>query len=857
MHASAGLPVMRAAPIMRDVGEPRGRHGIGGERMALKNSHVPGALRATACGLLCLACAAATAVDVDMDPVPRFPLRKGDYLTFLVHLSGAKRTCGGTVNFRNVPDGIAAEPPEQTFALKPGEEKLLVFKVTCTAWGEPAVVRPEVRMDGGAEPVNFPERLKTTLVRDAKSLDKTPLDERGLLAYFSCGDLSPKEYHHFDRSMGNPRFWNEGIWYHAGGVKGRAVFGMNGRPYPRHRWSKFAYETLNNIYHRRGTICFWMRKSRRPTEIPYTPRFKGDPKSTWKLGPTAMRGHEGEGILGHIWSPQSIYVRWFLKKPRPWKPFKPGSNSFLGLRRYKAVEGLTDGFLEATYRAMRGKIYHVQAPYKWTDAWRHVALAWDAERAELAIYLDGERASGKLMCNGKPTADTVFHSAPWHVATFCNAGMSICCVGAEGGRSATDRDEYYVYNRALSPDEIKANMKKSMGSVPTPALAPGATSFHGTLAVEVRGLWYNATHRVTTDGTEPTEDSSEYAGPITLTKTTTLKVKSFLEGFRPSETASATFECLGPDRTKPKVIKVVALDPREVTVCFDEPVDLATAEQEGHYTVAGAAAKVAKLDRHGRCVLLTLAKPLAAGEQALAVEKVCDRAANVMDPSKATFRLRNLTGLVGWWSFDCLDGPWVKDLSANGIDGLGWSDLYEGLERVEGVRGRAVRLDGIDDLVDLTDYTDKARLRVNRNSPHNLDQGTMALWFKVDPKRIGWKKALFCKTYAYHAFVASGKLMRSKIDVNDGRWHHLAFVFEPGKGAAITIYLDGKPVIQSKKRFLRHDQNGLGLGVGGGGFGQPKFFGGWLDEVMLFNRPLDADAVGALHKTGGLPAEGG
>ena len=126
----------------------------------------------------------------------------------------------------------------------------------------------------------------------------------------------------------------------------------------------------------------------------------------------AEAGHEGEGIFGYVWSPQAIYTRWYLKKRRPWRPFKPGSDCFIGMRRYKAVKGLTDGFLEVTYKAMRGKIYHVQAPYKWTRGWRHVAVAWDAEKAKLEIHLDGKLASGKVMLNGKPNADKVFHSAP-------------------------------------------------------------------------------------------------------------------------------------------------------------------------------------------------------------------------------------------------------------------------------------------------------------------------------------------------------------------------------------------------------------------------------------------------------------
>ena len=68
----------------------------------------------------------------------------------------------------------------------------------------------------------------------------------------------------------------------------------------------------------------------------------------------------------------------------------------------------------------------------------------------------------------------------------------------------------------------------------------------------------------------------------------------------------------------------------------------------------------------------------------------------------------------------------------------------------------------------------------------------------------------------------------------------------------MTFYIDGKKVHTETGRFLRHSANGVGLGVGGGGYGQPRFFKGELDEVMIFNRVLSADEAKLLHKTGHL-----
>ncbi len=799
----------------------------------------------------------AVAIDVDMDPVPRFPLRKGDTLTFLITLSGAEADCKGRVSFEKLPDGLAAEPAKADFELAAGASKQLVFVLRCTAWGGEDDVRPVVTVAGG-EAVNFPERLKTTIVRTRKMLDKKPIRADGLLAYYSCGDFSKTEYHHFDRCAGNQRFWEEGIWYHDGGVKGRAVFGMNAMPYPRHRWSKFAFEPLNNLYYKRGTVTFWIRRSRRLAEIPYSASFKGDPKSSWKIGPTAMRGYQGEGLMGYIWSPQTIYTRWYLKGPRPWKPFQPSSDSFLSLRRYKAVKGVTTGFLEATYLAMRGKRYHVRAPYEWDEAWRHLAVLWDTEQGRLELYLDGKKVSGPLHLDGKRTTDKSWRGAPWHVATFCNAAMSIVCVGAEGGRGATDRDEYYIFNRALAVEEIRKNMADSVGKVVTPVIVPEGGKFAESVVAEVRSLWADPAHRFTLDGSEPTESSPALKGKIELMKTTTLKVRSFLKGFAPSDVVSAGFERLGPDRTAPAVTLASAVnDPRSVLVAFTEPVEKSSAETAGNYAVDGRAVTAAGLEPDGRTVRLTVSGPLAAGARKLAVKGVRDRAkaGNVMAASETAFELKLLPGLTGYYSFDVLPGPAVKDLSPSRIDGLAWDDLHPGIKLAPGPagKGKAVRLDGVDDLVDVTDYLDARKLRVNPKSPHNVDQGTLAIWLRGDPGGVGYKKHIIAKTYAYEIWSTNGNLQHTKnIKVVDGKWHHLVVTYAGRVKNGLKFYLDGKLVHTETGRFLKHHMMGVGLGVGGGGYGQPMFFKGALDEFMIFNRILTPEEVAKLHQTGAL-----
>ena len=122
----------------------------------------------------------AFALDAEMDPAPLIPMRVGEYQHFLVTLSNAKAACEGTVKFKDLAAGLSAEPAELEFKLAPGESRTLAFKISNSAWGEPALVRPEITVKG-AEALNFPELFKTEIMRDQKILDKKPLDEQGLL----------------------------------------------------------------------------------------------------------------------------------------------------------------------------------------------------------------------------------------------------------------------------------------------------------------------------------------------------------------------------------------------------------------------------------------------------------------------------------------------------------------------------------------------------------------------------------------------------------------------------------------------------------------------------------------------------
>ena len=97
-------------------------------------------------------------------------------------------------------------------------------------------------------------------------------------------------------------------------------------------------------------------------------------------------------------------------------------------------------------------------------------------------------------------------------------------------------------NRAEEPD---AGCYEFNGVAPTvvmtPTLAPAACTFYPTMDVTIACRTRDATIYYTLDGSTPTTASTVYAGPITLTATTTVKAFACKTDLTPSDVASATY----------------------------------------------------------------------------------------------------------------------------------------------------------------------------------------------------------------------------------------------------------------------------------------------------------------------------
>ncbi|MBA3845234.1 MAG: chitobiase/beta-hexosaminidase C-terminal domain-containing protein, partial [Planctomycetes bacterium] len=94
----------------------------------------------------------------------------------------------------------------------------------------------------------------------------------------------------------------------------------------------------------------------------------------------------------------------------------------------------------------------------------------------------------------------------------------------------------------------------------TPVLLPRAGKYVAPLLVVAAPGPPGVTLRFTMDGSDPSESSWSWPGPLAITDTTTVRVRAFQPGRQPSAVASATYQIQFPLTTERPVFTPVSLD---------------------------------------------------------------------------------------------------------------------------------------------------------------------------------------------------------------------------------------------------------------------------------------------------------
>ena len=385
--------------------------------------------------------AVAPRLRVEVDP-RGVPIAKDDQYNFYVHLANGRNDpdpmwnhrfsqdkfihhktgpCKGALSLK-LPEGMSADPASQAFELPKDGKATLKFVVRNTQWGKAQgeLAQPLIVLEGEKEPIELPW-YGSVVMRNPQSEIK-PLDDKGLLAYCSWDDKKNTRGT-LDKASGSteqscPGATGGGLNPCQEGVKGWCV-----------GWdANLGYDSWRNIDYHKGTVMFWVRRDPKVrNDIQTAP----DPAESWKTPGSAQNFGE--------------------------KLFCVGLDRDLILRRF-GEKGAREGYLELVLREqeVRGRKpahHYVQAAYeaKKLYDWRHVAIVWDVRQRRLELYIDGEL---------KGKADP--GPGEW-IVTPWDAGQTTHCMllneTHHGHWSGSMRDEFYVYNRPLAPEEIKANME--------------------------------------------------------------------------------------------------------------------------------------------------------------------------------------------------------------------------------------------------------------------------------------------------------------------------------------------------------------------------------------------------------------
>ncbi len=178
--------------------------------------------------------------------------------------------------------------------------------------------------------------------------------------------------------------------------------------------------------------------------------------------------------------------------------------------------------------------------------------------------------------------------------------------------------------------------------------------------------------------------------------------------------------------------------------------------------------------------------------------------------------------------------------------------LHNGVSRSTGEYNGALRFDGSNDyaqvekesIFDITNQiTVSAWIKVNA-----FDKSYQAVVTKGDS---AWRLQRYSNTN-YIEFACSGISNNqfgniwSNKSVNDSQWHHVAGVYN---GLQIMIYIDGVlNVSQYATGHIETDHYKVMIGQNAQASG--RNWNGWIDDVQVYNRSLDANEI-SIIKSGG------
>ena len=403
-----------------------------------------------------------------------------------------------------------------------------------------------------------------------------------------------------------------------------------------------------------------------------------------------------------------------------------------------------------------------------------------------------------------------------------------------------------------------------------------AASIESPYATEPAYQWYKNGSLI------PSATGATYTTPATsLAADNGAKYKVSVSVPGATKTSDEATLTVAADTVAPKITKVKASSVQNLIVTFDEPLDKASAETVGNYSISDGVT-ISTATASDNAVLLatsglTVDKSyvLTAGgvkdpfNNALAANTTFPFTANVITYADVILEDKP----IGFYRFEETTGQKTKNFGTAGETADGLYMLGSGpddsaptdVASGEGPRpgeflgfdpnNRSVLMDG----ANTTLWIDTQKQFLN-----NLAAFSLEYWVKPanrvsDPAAFGTRIGLvgqndaveygFINQTTVQIWSAGGGSLDTAYTFPDGEWHHIATIAD---GKSIKNYYDGVLVGTGGTTTANYGSSTFNVHIGGGGVydATGNFFSGQFDEVAIFDKAIPADRIAAHFKAG-------
>lgn len=387
----------------------------------------------------------------------------------------------------------------------------------------------------------------------------------------------------------------------------------------------------------------------------------------------------------------------------------------------------------------------------------------------------------------------------------------------------------------------------------TPEITPAAGTYFGSVQVMISSVTSGAQIYYTTDGSDPTQSSALYVGPLTFTETTTVRARAFRADLDPSGIAESAYTlCADASCNQPPVANAGAdrtvLTGQQAFLSGSASFDPDTSELLLSDTWRQASGEPVTLLNDDETVAYFT--PTQSGcysfEYEIADEVSVD--VDTVDILSVPCLDSLPTSLIAEWRFDEGEGVVALETATGSNHGALEGPLYASGRTTDA--GTALDFDGVDDAVDLGTFDiDSSELTLSAwiqiDDFDQMDGRVLAKADGVQEADHIWMLSTIASAgdhvlrFRLRTGGSTTTLIATGTPLPTGSWIHVAATYD---GSTMRIWQNGVDVAQAAKTGMIDTDPTMPVAVGN----QPardRPFDGRIDEVRLFDRSLDPSEI--------------